>query len=131
MAICKKIRIKKRELCIGDLKHSVEFLNRPINTPTSGSVDYSLPFTPLVGAPIKAALETPEGVFVFDGTNQDRAVSHIWYVRFFAAITTEIWLKFDGNLFDLLKVNNMEERGKWLKIMSNLRGPDTRKPNAT
>lgn len=127
MAICQKIRTKKRSVCIGDMIHKIEINSRSIQAPTMGGVDFGEDFQE--ECTISAAIETKAGETVFDSSNTERVVTHRFYVRFEPDITAETWINFDSNLYDILTVENLDQRSEFLLLRCTLRGPDTVKTN--
>ena len=127
MANCVKIRPKKRSVCIGDMKYSIELNTRSIQAPTVGGVDFGESFTdPVI---VSAAIETKNGETVFDGSNTERVITHRFYIRFLPDITEETWIRFESNFYDILTVENLDQRSEFLLLRCTLRGPDTVKTN--
>ena len=127
MANCLKIRPKKRTVCIGDMRYQIELNTRSIQAPTMGGVDFGENFT--ATETVSAAIETKNGETVFDGSNLERVVTHRFYIRFISGITEETWINFENNLYDILNVENLDQRSEFLLLRCTLRGPDTVKTN--
>lgn len=73
------IRIKKRKLCAGDLRHRVAFQRRNAPGQRFGETAAAVEFTPIKST--WAAIETPAGARRFDGVNADDRPTHIVTVR--------------------------------------------------
>lgn len=123
MPVCKKIRTKNQRVCTGDLKWRVILQNRNIKPPAFGSVDFDETFT--TSQTVWAAIETKTGDTLFDGVDTDNKVTHVFYIRFKATVTSETWISFDGRRFDILNVESLDERKKYLKLTCIDRGLDT------
>jgi len=127
MTSCAKIRIKRRSICIGDLKYLIELNNRAIQAPELGSVDYDETFTPT--ETVRAAIETKSGETIFDQSNTEHSVTHRFYIRFLSGVTAETWIKFDSDLYDILTVENLDGQNRFLLLRCTIRGLSTVKTN--
>ena len=127
MAQCQRVRFNKRTYCIGDLIHPVTLEARFIQPPGQNSVDYTEQFNPIINT--KAAIKTVRGETIFDGSNTERVVTHKFGIRFRPNITFETWLRMNGVLFDVLDVENLDERNEWFAIRTSKRGIDTQDAN--
>jgi SPP1 family predicted phage head-tail adaptor len=123
MPVCKKIRTKKRQVCIGDLRDEIEIQNRQIVAPDLGDVDYEEAFS--TTTIVFSAIETVSGQTIFDESNQERDVTHKIYIRYMAGVTAQTWIKFKDELYDILKVENLEERNEFLLLRCSKRGTAT------
>lgn len=124
MPVCSKIRKKKRQVCIGDLRDRVILEDRALTAPFVG-VDATEVFSNAVS--IWASIETVAGVEFFNEVNQAVDVTHFVYVRFDSSITVESWLRLqNGQRLDILQVENLDERSTFLKLRCTNRGIDTK-----
>ncbi len=128
MAQCIKIRKKKRQYCVGDLRDTIDLLDRNITAPTEfSSVDYGEEFqTSLPGAGLSAAINTVAGKTFFDGVSTETPITHMIGIRFIENVTAENWVLFDGRRLDILKVENLDERSLWLELTCVDRGLATK-----
>lgn len=64
------------------------------------------------------SLETTDGIAIFDSTNQEIAITHLFYMRFLSdyEITSENWLVYLGNRYRIIKVENLQHEQKFLKL---------------
>lgn len=115
-----KIRIKKRQVCIGDLDKEIELQDRDIVPPVFGSPDFDENFT--TNATVWAGIKTVDGKTFFDGVNTETVITHNIFIRFDATVTSETWILFDSRRFDILKVENFEERGEFMLLTCVDRG---------
>ncbi len=120
MPKCIKIRRKKREVCIGDMRDSIIVQTRVITPPAAGGVDFTEVFT--ADATVWALVETKTGTEVFDGTNIKGIATHFFYIRFVANMTFENWVKYKLKEYDILDVQNLEERDEFYLLRCSLRG---------
>lgn len=123
MAKCQRVRVNKRKICIGDLTKAITLEARAIQAPGQNSVDYTEQFNPIINT--KAAVKTVRGETIFDGSNTERVVTHKFWIRFRSNITFETWIEMDNIKFDVLDVENLDERNEWLAIRASKRGIDT------
>lgn len=126
MACITKTR-RIRRICAGSLDKLIEIKARKIKAPNADTVDYGLEFSDL--QKVWAMLETVPNVAIFDGTNTERTVSHLWYIRYIPGITFENWLKFKEQYFDIVTVENFEERDEFYLLRCNVRGDATKPAN--
>lgn len=122
MPKCVQIRRKKRQVCIGDLRDRVNIQTRSIAVPVAGSVDLGETF--VCDSTVWAMVETKNGVQVFDGTNIIGVATHNIYIRFICDVTFENWLTFKGRNYDILDVQNLEERDEFYLLRCSLRGTE-------
>lgn len=117
---CQKIRRKKRQVCIGDLDKEVTLQNRDITSPLFGTPDFDETFTDI--DTVWAGINTKSGKMFFDGVGTETLVTHEILIRYDAAVTTETWVEFDGRRFDILEVQDLEDRHAFLILMCTDRG---------
>lgn len=129
MPRCIPLRRKKRQPCIGDMDNEITLQARAIKPPLSG-VDASEQFTDAAsGDVIYALIETRSGETVFDDTNTERDVTHRFIIPFVDGITAETWISFNGDRFDILGVEDLEERHEYLLLRASNRGLDSNRAN--
>ena len=123
MPKCVKIRRKKRQVCIGDMRDSVVIQTRAITVPGANSVDFTETFSG--DQTVWAMIETKTGTQIFDGTNIVGVATHEIYIRFIAGVTFQKWLRFKNIIYDILDVQNLEERDEFYLLRCSLRGDET------
>jgi len=136
MAICEKIRSKRRKVCIADLDRQISVQNRAIATPTT-SQDYTEVFSAgsdtssgLTSGDVWAMIQTLSGATVFDTTNTERAVTHKITTRFLSGVTAESWVLFESNRYDVVTVENLDERSEFMVMRCVFRGASSSSVNA-
>lgn len=125
MPKCKNISKSRSKLCVGSLKTSVVIFDRNQKAPVDGeshSEEYSNP------RPVKAQVETKgKGVDVFSEVSGDFVtVSHVITMRFMSNLTSENWVQFGGINYDILKVENIDEENRYLRLYCALAGSVTK-----
>lgn len=122
MGACKRIKIPTQQVCIGDMRNIIDIRARNITVPLGVSPDFGEEFTLIRRVP--AAIKTVQGRMFMTGTNRDDSISHEFYIRKISGvlITSEEWINFNGENYDIVRVENIDERGLFLNIRANIRG---------
>lgn len=120
MPVCKKIRGQKRQVCIGAKEDLITLQDRSITAPSFG-VDATETFTDS-NPDVWAMVKTVRGETMFDNTGTERDVTHKFYIEFLTGVTAETWLTFNGDRFDILDVEDLDERHQDLLLRASNRG---------
>lgn len=123
MGRCAKIRVPRRQLCFGDMRHRITLQSRALGGAKFGINTHTMSFVN-VAADIKAAIKTLKaGTTFFDGTN-DRALSHEIYIHYvdYPTTTAETWVLFDDRRFDIVVVERIDEDRRFIRLSCNERG---------
>lgn len=120
MVACKKIKAKKRSICSGDLKSPITIKTRSITPPMLGDVNFGEDFQSDIE--VLAMVETVNGEAIFDGVNVVGTASHNFYVRYMPDLTFESWVEFKAENYNILAVENLEERDEFYKLRTAKRG---------
>ena len=120
MSVCKRIKRKHRKVCIGDLNDVICLRDRTITPPESG-VDATEEFEDS-NPEVWAMVETGKGETVFDGTNTEIDWTHKFTISFIDCITSETWVLYKEKHYDILGVENLEERDEWLILRCVVKG---------
>lgn len=123
MAKCVKIRRKTRKICIGDLNKEIKIQDRAIAEPLFNTVDFDETFTD--NATVWASVNTVSGKTFFDGVNSDVNITHEIFIRYDVTVTTESWVELSGRRIDILKVEDLEERNEFMRLICTERGANT------
>lgn len=99
---------------------SVTLENRTITPPDFGSPDFDEAFS--TAATVDALIDTQRGSTLFDGVATDRPVTHKFCIEYIAGVTAETWVLFGGRRFDVVDVENYEERDFCLILRCAERG---------
>ena len=124
MARCQKIQIRKRQVCIGNMRDKIVLNTRSITAPSFDTVDFDETF--VATKTVWAGVETQTGKTFFDGVETETPISHIIYVRFDSTVTSETWITFKSRRIDILKVEDLDERGEFMKLTCSDKGLESR-----
>lgn len=69
-----------------------------------------------------AGLKTSKGREMFYASNAQDAVSHIFYFRWFSGLETQDWIEYKDENYDILEIDNLDERDEWYACYCNPRG---------
>ena len=128
MPDCRIIKIKRRKYCAGDLDRLITINSRTFDDQhQNNDIDVKQVFTPQ--RTVWAGLETTKGRNTFFVSNLDVTVSHIFIIRWFSGLTAEAWIQYAGENYDILEVENLEERNEWALCYCNVRGDATKAAN--
>jgi len=120
---CQKIRSVHRKVCTGDMRDEIILQNRAI-TPVISSVDFVEDF--VTNTTVFALVKTVKGDMAFDGIDTEVDVSHHFYIRFLSGITAETWISFQSTRFNILDVENLDNRQEFLLLRATDRGDDAK-----
>ncbi len=124
MPSCSITRGRRARVCLGDLDRRVTIHNRAITPPLYGTPDFSEAFT--ASATIWALIKSVDGKTFFDGVNQvDRAITHEIWIRYDSTVTAESWVELSGVLYDILRVEDMDNRHEFVKLTCSERGANS------
>ena len=120
MPQCVKTQRKDLKVCAGDMDKSIMVFVRQLESPEGDSVDVQEKFVEQRN--MKAMLETVNGETIFDKTNTERIVTHKFTVRWQPNITFENYIAYLGKNYQILTVENQNERNKFYVIKATDRG---------
>lgn len=123
MAACSKIRKKKRQICIGDLRDLIKIQSRNIAEPLFNSVDFNENFVDV--SEVWSLINTVDGKTFFDGVSTDINITHEIYINYDQTVTAESWVEFESRRFDILRVEDLDERHQFMKLICAERGVNT------
>lgn len=127
MPTCTFKKKKKRNISIGDMIDEICIQSRNLKSPIFGGVDFSEDFKGKMT--VWSLIETVKGVTVFDGTGIERDVTHLIFIRYLPGLTSEDWILFNDERFDILDSDNFDERSEFTIIRCSNRGNDVNKAN--
>ena len=127
MPRCVNVGRRKKQICTGDLDLLATVQGRALTPPTSG-VDATETFTDL-NADIWIMMETGKGTVFFDDTSTEISVTHNIGLVYIAGLTAENWILFEGRRFDILFVEDFDERHEYQWLRCNERGTTSNKAN--
>lgn len=129
MPKCQKMQRKKRSACVGDLRDEVILWDRDIKAPAFGSAQQTQTYSN--NLTVWASISTVRGKEIFNGTQLVGVKTHNIIIRFDSGrdITEENVVEFKGNYYDVLEVQNLEERDEWLELGCGILGDKTQENN--
>lgn len=128
MVQCANIRIKRRKLCMGDLRDVIDIVDRDQIPPLADNANHTMGIT--VFAQLPAAVETKtSGVEVFDGVNIASVITHNFYIVYQDGIDINQFVRFNGKYFKITAIENIDEYNMYMKLTSTERGDNTLQSN--
>jgi len=121
MTVAKTLLLRKRrESCIGDMRERIHLHDRSIQEPDFGTTDPTEKFTgPKI---VWANIKTVAGKTIFTGANIDIALSHEIIIRYDDKVNSETWVEFEGNNLKIVKIEDLDERHDFLRLLCTERG---------
>lgn len=108
-------------------------MNRQIilHTRTITGLSDGVDFDETLSAPtvVWAALQTIKGEDIFDGTNVVGTATHNFFIRAIRTLTAETWLEYNGEYYDVLDIQNYEERNQFMVLRCSVRGDTSKETN--
>jgi len=119
MPACKKIPVPRRGICAGDLDRRIKIKARSLLPSTSG-VKVGESFATV--KTVWAAMKSTKGRQSWYSTNLDKAVTHAFYVRWYDGIESNFWVEYKSENYDIVEVDNLDERGEFAVLYCNVKG---------
>lgn len=120
----KSITIKKpqKKISIGDMRDKIIIQLRSLTAPTGTGVDISETLDN--NKCVWSMVQTRTGVEIFDGTGTQLKgiATHYFYIRYLKGLTAEAWVTYKDNLYDILDIQNFDERNDFQLLRCSLRG---------
>jgi len=124
MSKCKSLYFSDDRICISDLKHHIGLYTRDIVAPNflgGTNVDYTEKFTLISN--VWSAIKVINGTNEFNSVSINKTnITHFFYIRYKAGITQETWVDYRTNRYNIMKVENLNENNKYLKLYCILSG---------
>ncbi len=111
---------KHRNVSIGDLDRRINLHSRVMQEPVFNGTDFSEKFDPTDET--WALIRTVSGKAFFSGSNIDVSVSHEVYIRYDSSVSAETWIEYESRLFDIVAVEDLEERHEFMRLLCTERG---------
>lgn len=116
-----------KKICPSDFKNLITIQNRALN-PDNTTADFNIDFTDKVQ--VWAGIKTTRGQEVFGDVNTAREITHIFTIRYIDYLTQEYWILFKDKRYDILDVENIDERNKFMRLRCNVRGSEEIAPTS-
>jgi len=127
MPVCTFKKKKKRNVCIGDMRDEIVIQSRNLKSPIFDGVDFIEDFQGKMT--MWSLIETVSGVTVFDGAGTERDVTHLIFIRFLPGITSEEWILFNNERFDIIDSSDFDERHAFTVLRCSNTGNDINNAN--
>jgi len=124
--ICKRVNIYKKNICIGDLNKQIQIDIKSLTAPET-NFDYGQSFSGT--KTVWAAVQTTNGVEIFDGVNIVGTASHLFYIRYDSDITFANYLEYSNEKYKILETENLNQRNEFLLLKCVLRGNESYEAN--
>lgn len=109
---------------IGDMRERITLHVRAITEPDFDSAEFTETYDE--GVECWAMVETPtvnfKGQNIFDGVNINEAATHVFIIRFDSEFTAQNMIKFEGETYDILPIDNPDRRDEYLILPARLLG---------
>lgn len=117
---------KRRVVNIGDLNKRLTLNDRVLET-TTNNADARVSFAPMPITVWGTVLTAPSGQTIFDDTNISGRtvaidVTHNMLIRYRDDVTSETWITWLGNNYNILTVEPMDGLTEFLFMKCNIRG---------
>jgi head-tail adaptor len=127
-------KIKRRRLkqyAAGDMRDRIILHVRSIQPPVLDSADFSEEYD--TGTKLWSSFNTLDlqssGLRMFDGVNINERPTHKIIIRYRQGVTTENVIAFRGVYYEIMLVQNPEERNQYLELFCRVRGDKTLEAN--
>jgi SPP1 family predicted phage head-tail adaptor len=124
---CRGDKLKIKTACMGDMRHKVFLYTRSIQAPDFNEMDFDESLT--LFKTVWASIDNLRQEQIFDETNTLSQPTHRFRIRYIPGLTTEFWLKFRGNYYRILDVQNYQERNLFMQLDCCIRGSEDKPVN--
>jgi SPP1 family predicted phage head-tail adaptor len=127
MAQQQHIRRKLRRPSIGDMRDLVAIQLRALGSSKDGDADANVAFTTIANGTVFAAINTVEGISIFDNVNQQEVpITHAVILRHMTFLTCDHWIRTqDGVQLKVQRIENLDSRDRFLRLLCTERGSYT------
>ena len=108
-----------KKICPSDFTHQIALQSRELK-PDDASVDFKLEFD--AGIKTWAMIKTTRGREFIGDVNTAEGVTHIFTIRYLNFVTSQHWVLYDERRFDILDVENIDEKNRFLRLRCSERG---------
>lgn len=118
------LKLKRRQLCIGDMDKRIILSDREITEPGFAETDFGEKFAD--PKEVWAKVQTLTGRVLWNGVDTDIALTHEVSIHFDPDVTTETWIQLlpSETRLKIEAVENLEERNEVLVLACRARGVD-------
>lgn len=112
------VRIPRKQVCIGDLKHRIVLHTRTLKEPGFGEVN---PTENFGGDEVWARVKTAAGKVLFNGVT-DEVLTHEIFIRYNPKVTSQTWIEFRDRNFRIVNVEDYNEENEFMRLRCIERG---------
>jgi SPP1 family predicted phage head-tail adaptor len=105
------------------LNRRIKLHVRTITPPKTSGTDFTEEFVST--KEVWAKIKTSSGKVFFADTQTDVSLTHEMYIRFNVTVTSETWIEYEGSYFDIVAVEDLEERHEFMHLRCVERGAKT------
>lgn len=116
MSACERVKIKKRKICLGDLKHYILIQRRDLKGKKFGELDLEESFSDILSC--WAAVQTSNSTRSFNSVGTNALITHVFYIRYFqdCEVSPQDWVEFECNKYRIETIENLDQENQWLKL---------------
>lgn len=114
-------RRRRRLVALGDLNEKIDIQTRTLRSQFESGDNTADEVFVTVASPW-SCIETIRGQNFFDNIEQGLNPTHAFYIRFRPLTSQEFWIWYRGVRYDILDVENMDERSEFLKLSCRATG---------
>lgn len=123
-------RRNRRIIALGDLNEKISLQTRVQQSAFESGNNSDQEVFSTIATPW-CCVETYRGKNYFDNIEQGANPTHVFIIRYRPLTTQEYWIIYRGTRFDILDVENLDERSEFLKFMCKASGEVTTTPTGT
>jgi SPP1 family predicted phage head-tail adaptor len=122
-------RRRRRVVALGDLNEKISIQTRNQQSQFESTTGAAQEVFTTVATPW-ALVETYRGQNFFDSIEQGLNPTHVFYIRNRPMTDEEAWLLYRDSRFDILDVENLDERSEFLKLTCRATGKQVMPSNS-
>ncbi len=124
---CNPISLKSRRICIGNLNTQITLQLRTLQGNNYASVENTEDFSDI--ATVWGAVITTRGSQLWDGVEISNPFTHDIYIRYRDDVDFTKWIEFGSQKYDIVDVENLEQKNEWLLLKCILKGTNDKAAN--
>lgn len=112
---------------IGSMNHKINIYVRTLTPSSITNFNYDETFT--LFKSVWSMIQTVTGKTMFDSSNIEKVVSHKIWIRYLSNITSEYWISYKNEYYDIVSVENLENENRFQILYCTIRGSTSNKSN--
>jgi len=132
MVNCVNIERTKTQICSGSLNRKIGIYTREISAPTNpggDDIDFGEEF--LLLYEVWSMIQTPKGKTIFDDVGIERVIDTVFYIRYKSDLTSENWVEYSDNRYDIMNIINLEDNNLFLQLNCQTTGSTDKEASKT